>query len=571
MTTQRRPGKREGDGSSCNGAVRALRGSAVVVLGTLCILLLPREGAHGQTPPFPRISLIPYASGFAQPVQVTSAGDGSGTLYLVEQGGRIRAIRNGIPDPSPFLDISGRVLSGGERGLLGLAFAPGYAANGRFYVDYTRTPDGATVVARFLASGSPRVADPSSEEVLLVVPQPFPNHNGGQIAFGPDGYLYVGMGDGGSGGDPGNNAQNPAALLGKMLRIDVESGAVPYAVPPSNPFVGSAGFRGEIWALGLRNPWRFSFDRATGDLFLGDVGQSSFEEIDFQPAGSPGGENYGWNVLEGNHCFLGAGCDATGMTPPVAEYDHSLGCSVTGGAVYRGSAHPAFAGIYFYGDYCSGRIFGLVREGSAWRSEPLLTAPISISSFGEDDSGDLYVIDYGGGAVYRVVPGNNAPAAPALVAPADGQGGLPGTVEFRWSPSADPDGDPVTYLFFLGTDSSFAGVVPVPLSRPPAPTGGAAACRFLLLPVAAFALSGLRRRKGPVRAAILFLILSAGVLPLAVPGCGGGGAAPVSGTQLVAHRVSGLAPGTVYFWKVAADDGTDAAESATRSFTTGLP
>jgi len=259
-------------------------------------------------------------------VQVTNARDGSGNLYVVEQGGRIRLVKKGTLQAASFLDVSGRVLSGGEQGLLGLVFPPGYATKRYFYVNYTRTPDGSTVIARYRVTVDPDVADPASEEILLVIPQPFANHNGGQIAFGPDGFFYIGMGDGGSGGDPDNNAQNPASLLGKMLRIDVESGPFPYAIPPSNPFVQAAGFRGEIWALGLRNPWRFSFDRQTGDLYVGDVGQGSFEEVDFQPAGSPGGENYGWRIMEGAHCFGDPACSQVGLALPVAEYDQGQGC-----------------------------------------------------------------------------------------------------------------------------------------------------------------------------------------------------------------------------------------------------
>lgn len=570
-----RQGKEDRDGAGRRAGKRGRRvpgpwyGAAAMFL--LFLLVPPLQEAGRAQVPFPRISLVPFASGFTQPVQVTHAGDGSGVLYVVEQVGRIRTIRNGTVDASPFLDIAGRLIAGGESGLLGLAFSPDYAANGRFYVNYTRTPDGATVVARFLATGTPRVADPSSEEVLLVIAQPFANHNGGQIRFGPDGFLYIGMGDGGSGGDPDNNAQNPSTLLGKMLRIDVESGAAPYAIPPSNPFVGTAGFLGEIWALGFRNPWRFSFDRLTGDLYIGDVGQSGFEEVDFQPAGSPGGENYGWRIMEGNHCFGGAVCDPTGLVPPVAEYDHSQGCAVTGGTVYRGSAHPALTGVYFYADFCSGRIFGLLRDGPSWQSETLLIVPLAISSFGEDEAGNLYVTDHGGGAVHQVVAGNNPPAVPSLVSPADGQTGLPSSVEFRWNVSADSDGDPVTYLFFLDTDPLFPGTVPVPVA-PPARTASAAGSglRFLL-PMAGLVLSGFFRRGGRVRAALAVLVLSAGLLLVSAQGCGGGWKTSSSGAQVVVHPVAGLAPGTAYFWKVAADDGTDSTESATRTFSTGSP
>jgi glucose/arabinose dehydrogenase len=363
-----------------------------------------------QGTPFPtqnlRITLASRFSGLASPLGVTHAGDGSGNLYIVEQAGRIRIIINGTLLAAPFLDISGRVLSGGEQGLLGLAFPPGFAASRRFYVNYTRIPDGATVIARYLVTANPAVADPNSEVLLLTIPQPFPNHNGGQLAFGPDGFLYIGMGDGGSGGDPMNNAQNPGSLLGKILRIDVETApdpGIPYAVPPANPFSHTPGFRGEIWALGLRNPWRFSFDRLTGDLFVADVGQNQYEEVDFQPAGSAGGQNYGWNIMEGAHCFGIPACNTSGFVLPIDEYDHGQGCSITGGFVYRGNAFPGMQGTYIYADFCSGRFWGLARAGSAWQKTLLLQESHSISSFGEDEAGNLYATDLGAGVVYEIV------------------------------------------------------------------------------------------------------------------------------------------------------------------------
>jgi glucose/arabinose dehydrogenase len=360
---------------------------------------------------WPQISLSRVAAGFALPVHVTHAGDGSGRVFVVEQAGRIRILDNGVALPTPFLDLASvnppRLVAGGEQGLLSVAFPPGFAAKRYFYVNYTRTPDGATVVARYRVSiGDANAADPASEEVVLTIPQPFANHNGGQLAFGPDGYLSIGMGDGGSGGDPLNNGQSPGTLLGKILRIDVESGAVPYGIPPTNPFLGMAGYRGEIWALGLRNPWRFSFDRLTGDLYIGDVGQSAVEEIDVQPAGSPGGQNYGWNVMEGAGCFNGAACNPAGLTLPVATYDHSLGCSVTGGVVYRGSAFPALQGIYFYGDFCSGRIWGLRKNGAAWETAVLPVPgapPMNISTFGEDEAGNVYLANYANGDFLKIL------------------------------------------------------------------------------------------------------------------------------------------------------------------------
>jgi glucose/arabinose dehydrogenase len=288
--------------------------------------------------------------------------------------------------------------------LLGLAFPPGFPQQGHFYVNYTRSPDGATVLSRFLLSpADPDIALATGEEVLLLVAQPAANHNAGQLAFGPDGFLYVALGDGGGANDQFQNAQNRATPLGNLLRLDVEAGIAPYAVPADNPFVGEAGILGEIWAFGLRNPWRFSFDRATGDLFIADVGQNLVEEVNFQPAASPGGENYGWNIMEGTACFLSPGCEQAGLTLPVAEYRHGAGdCSVTGGFVYRGAEYPTLQGIYFYADFCSGRLWGLRRNGTAWQNRLLLDTPLQISSFGEDEAGNLYVVDFGVGDIYKI-------------------------------------------------------------------------------------------------------------------------------------------------------------------------
>lgn len=369
-------------------------------------------GGGGQGPVVsPQIALVPRFSGLTAPLGITHAGDNTGKLYVVEQAGRIKLIDNGTLLPTPFLDISARVISGGEQGLLGLAFPPGYATKRYFYVNYTtRTPDvitgfvGNTVIARYQLTTNPNVADNTSEFVLLTITQPFANHNGGQLAFGPDGFLYIGMGDGGGAGDTDNNAQNPASLLGKMLRIDVESGVVPYAIPLSNPFV--LGIQSEIWALGLRNPWRFSFDRQTGDLYIADVGQNLFEEVDIQPAGSAGGQNYGWNIMEGAHCFGNPACSVAGMVFPIAEYGHGPECSITGGFVYRGQAFPRIQGVYLYADFCSGRFWGLQRNGSDWQNSLLLIEPHSISSFGEDEAGNLYAADLFAGIVYEVVAPN---------------------------------------------------------------------------------------------------------------------------------------------------------------------
>jgi len=314
---------------------------------------------------------------------------------------------------APFLSIMDLVNCCGEQGLLSVAFDPDYETNGALYVNYTGYAGmGDTVVARYI------VADPASDvasvvsatQVLTVV-QPQANHNGGQLQFGPhDDVLYIGMGDGGAAGDqgsghhePGGNAQWPGTLLGKMLRIDVR-GALTYTIPPPNPFTQTADYRPEIWALGLRNPWRFSFDRATGDMYTGDVGQYSWEEVSYQPASSPGGENYGWRVLEGTHCFNpSTDCDASGKVLPIAEYSHSLGCSVTGGYVYRGSVYPWLNGVYFYADYCSGRIWSLEQVSpGVWSSVEKRNENFSISSFGEDEDGELYVLDYSDGRVLRL-------------------------------------------------------------------------------------------------------------------------------------------------------------------------
>jgi glucose/arabinose dehydrogenase len=348
------------------------------------------------------------ADGFSSPVQVTHTGDGSGRLFVVEQPGQIKVIRNGQQLTTPFLDIHERVVFGGERGLLGLAFHPAYASNGYFYVNYTRNPDGATVISRFTVSGSnPDEADPGSEQPLLVIPQPFTNHNGGQVVFGPDGYLYIGTGDGGGSGDPQSNAQNLDNLLGKLLRIDVDSGDG-YAIPADNPFVGQPG-EDEIWAYGLRNPWRFSFDRLQGDLYIGDVGQNRMEEISYQAGGSAGGLNFGWRCREGSLTFsTDPPCDdplhlAT-LVDPIAEHGRTEGRSITGGFVYRGLEFSGLVGRYFYGDFVTGRIWSLyARDQGLWSAPELeLDTEINISSFGEDEAGELYLTDYGGGTVRKI-------------------------------------------------------------------------------------------------------------------------------------------------------------------------
>lgn len=339
------------------------------------------------------------AQGFNQPLLVTNAGDGSGRLFVIGQPGLIYVLENGQTLATPFLDIRSKVGSqGNEQGLLGLAFHPDYAQNGSFYVDYTdRTGD--TVVARYQVSADPNVADAESEQVLLQVHQPYANHNGGNLVFGPDGTLYIGFGDGGSAGDPNGNGQSLNTYLGKLLRIDVDGGD-PYGIPADNPFAGSD--HGEIWAYGLRNPWRFAFDALTGDLYIGDVGQNQWEEVDYLPAGSPGGANFGWNLVEGNHDYAGQAPTGANYVGPVAEYDHSGRCSITGGVVYRGAALPAWQGVYLYGDFCSGEIYGLLNQGNgAWQNERLYDTSFQITSFGVDEQGEVYVVDRTGG-IYRL-------------------------------------------------------------------------------------------------------------------------------------------------------------------------
>ena len=348
--------------------------------------------------------LAQVASGFARPLLVTHNGVDPDRLYVVEQAGVIRVLAGGALLPDPFLDIRGIVSSEAfERGLLGLAFHPRYAENGQFFVYYTDL-NGDTAVARYQVGDDPDQADPDSAVIILQVVQPFPNHNGGHLAFGPDGHLYVGLGDGGSGGDPQGNGQNLGTLLGSILRLDVgDDQATSYTIPADNPFAGRSDVRQEIWVYGLRNPWRYSFDRATGDLYIGDVGQGGFEEVSFQPGDSPGGENYGWNYMEGFEPYQGQPPAGLELTPPIAAYPLARPqCAVTGGYVYRGPSLPALNGVYVYGDYCSGHLWYLLRENGEWQNELFMETGRGISSFGEDLAGELYVVDHGGGAVYRL-------------------------------------------------------------------------------------------------------------------------------------------------------------------------
>ncbi len=341
------------------------------------------------------------ATGLQYPVRVTHAGDGSGRIFVVEQPGRIRIIKDGVARNEPFLDISERVnCCVGERGLFGLAFPPTYPSSRRFYVSYTNS-DGATTVSRFTTSDDPNRANESSEELLLTIDQPHENHNGGHLAFGPhDGFLYIGSGDGGLPRDPDNRGQTTDTLLGKLLRIDVESDESPYGIPASNPYVNIAGYRPEIWALGLRNPWGFAFDKRSGALYLPDTGNYKREEVNYQPAGSRGGRNYGWPVMEGSICFEHdtLTCSAQGLTLPVADYDRTHGCAIVGGAVYSGDAFPDLQGEFIAADYCTGRIWGLSQLGGdeepngqiRWRSALLAMAGMPVSSVGSDEMGNVY-------------------------------------------------------------------------------------------------------------------------------------------------------------------------------------
>lgn len=350
-----------------------------------------------ESPPF-RLTRLDVET--RDPVHLT-APPGDDRLFLVEQAGRVRVIRDGEALPEPFLDISDRVASGGERGLLSMAFHPDYVSNGTFFLDFT-DPDGDTRVERWRVSADPDRADPASAREILAVDQPYGNHNGGHVLFGPDGMLYVTLGDGGSGGDPQGNGQDRTTLLGTILRLDVD-GAGTYAIPPDNPYAGHPSFRPEIWAWGLRNPWRIAFDPPSGLLFIADVGQNRREEVDVVPA-AEAGLNFGWNAMEGSECFT-ARCDPSAYVPPAVEYAHSQGCSVTGGSVYRGARIPELEGLYIYSDYCRGwlRSFrygsGAVTDHRQWD----VASAGSVVSFGTDAAGELYIVSREG--IYRLDPG----------------------------------------------------------------------------------------------------------------------------------------------------------------------
>jgi glucose/arabinose dehydrogenase len=403
------------------------------------------------------------ADGLTQPVFITNAGDGSGRLFIIEKAGRILILKNGSLLSASFLDIRSIANStGSEQGLLALAFHPSYHTNGQFYTAYT-DQNGSLVLSRFTRSSvDPDLADPNSRTTLLTISHPtFQNHNGGTLAFGPDGYLYWSTGDGGGAGDPSNNAQKLNSLLGKILRLDVDSSS-PYSIPASNPFFNNPdpSIRKEIWAYGLRNPWRFSFDRQTGDLYIGDVGQQAREEIDFEPSNDTGGRNYGWRVMEGSLCYQpDSGCDRCGKVLPIAEYDHSIGCSVTGGYVYRGSHYPQLQGYYFFGDFCTGVLFSLRNTPPAgWTVVQVADTPYYISSFGEDENGELYLADYVGGSIYQIqyIPDSLVPGDIMGLTAATGT--CNGSVNLSWTAPPDDAGNnssgPVTsYLVRYSTSA----------------------------------------------------------------------------------------------------------------------
>lgn len=377
----------------------------------LSLFALISAGLFGQ---LPTLTHTQFATGFDRPLDIAHCGDER--LFIVEQDGRIKITDlSGNVNGTDFLDIDSRVInSGNERGLLGLAFHPEYKQNGYFYVYYSNN-SGNTVLSRFSVSAADsNIADPNTEQILMTFNQPFSNHNGGCIKFGPDGYLYVGLGDGGSGGDPSNYAQNPNSHLGKMLRIDVDNGN-PYGIPADNPFINDAGTLDEIWAVGVRNPWRWSFDRVTGDIWIGDVGQNSWEEIDFEPAGSGGGINYGWRCYEGTSTYNTSGCGpVSNYAPPVYTYTNnfSFGCSVTGGFRYRGGLFGDLYGIYVFADYCSGRFFLIYSDGmGGWLNSDLGTNGRSVSSFGEDLWGELYYSDLSSGRIYKISTSGTDPSA----------------------------------------------------------------------------------------------------------------------------------------------------------------
>lgn len=410
------------------------------------------------------LALQPFASGLSQPVSLASAGDDR--LFAVQRTGIIRVVQaNGSVLPTPFLNITDRVdSSSSEEGLLGLTFHPDYAENGYFYVNYTNTANGTrrTRISRFSVTADPNVADPNSENILLTVTQPDWNHNAGDIHFGPDGYLYIPLGDGGGGGDTSNNAQNPMLLLGKVTRIDVDDlngnapdcvgvGSGDYSVPAGNPFVGNPNYCDEIWAIGMRNPWRSSFDSLTGDFYMGDVGQGAWEEIDYQPAGTGAGLNYGWRCYEGNHAYNTSGCGPIGnYIFPIAEFSHTAGhCSVIGGYVYRGSQYPNMVGRYLATDYCTGYFWDIVSDGQGGWNVTTHTnlATFGFVAFGQAANGELYVVNNSNGQIYHLIDNSNiTPTPSATFTPTPTITNTPTPTATMIPPTDTPTATPTTEL-----------------------------------------------------------------------------------------------------------------------------
>ena len=352
----------------------------------------------------PQVNLDLFTKGFRSITNIVATGDkNDNRLFITEQSGFIQIVKeNGQIESQSFLDISQKVLNNGEMGLLGLVFDPNYDQNGYFYINYINKNQ-ETIIARYKVSSDSNIAESNSEKFIIRIQQPYPNHKGGDLKFGPDGYLYIALGDGGSAGDPDNNAQNKNTLLGKILRVDVNKGD-PYAIPPTNPFVNQADVRPEIWAYGLRNPWRISFDKSNNDLYIADVGQGNIEEVNLQKSNSNGGLNYGWRCYEGNRAYNAFGClSLDNYEPPIFEYDHSeKRCSITGGYVYRGSQYPALNGKYFYGDFCSGQLFYAESKNDTWQQVLALKTDYSFSTFGQDNDNELYVADYNAGNIYKI-------------------------------------------------------------------------------------------------------------------------------------------------------------------------
>jgi len=363
------------------------------------------DAATDAAPEKVEVALVKVVEGLDEPTAIANAGDGSDRLFVVQKEGLVRVVKGSALLPAPFLDVRDLVTdAGNEQGLLGIAFHPQFAQNGRFFIAFSAKDTNANSLAEFrVTTPGSDMADRDSGRTLLAIPDTRSNHNGGMVAFGPDDYLYFSTGDGGGAGDPDRAGQDIGVLAGKILRLDVDGGA-PFAIPGTNPFVGRSGARGEIWAYGLRNPWRFSFDRETGDLWIADVGQNDFEEIDFQPAASTGGENYGWSVMEGTYCFRPAdGCDTSGKVLPVYEYSHADGsCSVTGGYRYRGDAAPDLRGLYVFADYCQRDLLALAPDGDGWRVLTIGRTPGRVTAFGEDESGEVYLVSGTDGGLYRV-------------------------------------------------------------------------------------------------------------------------------------------------------------------------